>query len=238
MVSNCVSYNSYPPGRSLGVRSTFSRIFILGSLLILLGSPALAQTAVIDHGVYGELFPVAEKDLREVFKARLRTLSETGRMAELEAEFRTKAEATATRPAAVANLSPTIEERTFTHDPTLIIENTITDHQSTGAPGNVLAKAGDRINPLDFVTPNKGLLFIDGEIPAQVAWAKEHSHLYHIILTNGAPAELTNTIGTQTYFDQGGHITAHYGIKQIPAKIEPQGKLLQITEFKIEAGCP
>jgi conjugal transfer pilus assembly protein TraW len=230
MLSNRLSYSSYPPGRSLGARSTLSPISILGLLLILLGASSEPYATVIDHGVYGELFPVAEEDLREVFKARLRTLSETGRIAKLEAEFKTKAEFAAARPTAVANLNPTTEERTFTHDPTLTIENTITDHL-----GNILAKAGDKINPLDFVTPHKGLLFIDGDVPAQVTWAKEHRDLYHTIVTNGAPAKLTNTIGAQAYFDQGGHITAHYGIKQIPARIEQQGKLLQVSEFKIEA---
>ena len=49
-----------------------------------------------DHGVYGTLFPVAEQDLREVFKSRLKHLTDTGRMQQLETEFRAKAESAAT----------------------------------------------------------------------------------------------------------------------------------------------
>ena len=202
---------------------------LLFHLLILLVPPPAAQAAVIDHGVYGTLFPVAEQDLREVFKSRLKHLTDTGRMQQLETEFRAKAESAAIRPAPITNLNPTVTPRTFTHDPTLVIDNTIVDHL-----GNILANQGDRINPLDHISLQKGLLFIDGDNPAHTAWATTHQDRFHIILVNGAPLDLSNTIGTAVYFDQGGYLTTHYGIKQTPAKIEQLDKLLQISEFKIE----
>jgi len=196
---------------------------------LVVSTQALAR--VIDHGVVGALFDVAEEDMRDVFKRRLDKLNETGRLQQLEIDFKAKAEQALVRPSPVLGLRPTTELRTFTHDPTFVVDKTLLDHQ-----GAVLALEGTRINPLDRIQLQKGLLFIDGDNQSHLNWAKTHKDHFYIILVKGAPFECQQQLGLDVYFDQGGHITTHYGIQQIPARIEQHGKLLQISEFKIDEG--
>jgi hypothetical protein len=75
--------------------------------------------------------------------------------------------------------------------------------------GNLIAAAGQRINPLDFVSVRQDLVFIDGDDPAQTAWAIEHYSdiKAKIILVNGSPVELMTAKKRRFYFDQAGKLT-------------------------------
>lgn len=60
---------------------------------------------------------------------------------------------------------------TWTYDPGMTL-----DHDVSDTKGNLIAKAGQRVNPLDLVTVRQAMVFIDGDVPEQVEWAlgKEH----------------------------------------------------------------
>src|SRR3546814_9976282 len=57
--------------------------------------------------------------------------------------------------------------------------------------GNLIAAAGHRVNPLDFVAIKQDLIFVDGDDAAQVAWAtSRYTDLKaKIIFVNGSPIE-------------------------------------------------
>jgi conjugal transfer pilus assembly protein TraW len=38
------------------------------------------------------------------------------------------------------------------------------------------------------------------------------------------------------YFDQGGTLVTHFGIRAVPAVVEQQGRLLRITETPVKSG--
>lgn len=45
--------------------------------------------------------------------------------------------------------------------------------------------------------------------------------------------ELTQKLNKPVFFDQGGVLTTRFKIKSVPATIEQDGKLLKISEVKI-----
>lgn len=192
-----------------------------------------ADITVVDHGVHGELFEIAEEDMIEVLMRRLTQLKESGKLEEFQQEFQEKAKRSVLEPKAVAGITPTTHERVFYVDPTLTIEGDIILPEGMRHAGHVLAKKGDRINPLHTLKPHKGLLFIDGDDAAQQQFALTYAHQFEIVLVKGKPIELESSLNVPIFFDQGGLITKRYGINHVPAKMEIDGDRLKFTEFKL-----
>src|SRR3546814_8442688 len=76
--------------------------------------------------------------------------------------------------------------RSWDYDPTIAIERDIRDQK-----GNLIAGAGHRINPLDFVEIKQDLVFVDGDDATQLAWAtSRYTDLKaKIIFVNGSPID-------------------------------------------------
>jgi conjugal transfer pilus assembly protein TraW len=200
---------------------------------LLLDGENESNSTLVDHGVQGELFEIAEEDMIEVLMQRLNQLKESGKLAEFQKEFQEKAKKRLLEPKAVSHVTPTTHERVFYVDPTLTIEGGIVLPEGIPHAGHVLARKGDRINPLHTLKPHKGLLFIDGDDEAQQQFALEHAHQFDICLVKGKPLDLEEQLNLPIFFDQGGIITKRYGISHIPAKMEVDGDRLKFTEFKL-----
>ena len=78
---------------------------------------------------------------------------------------------------------------------------------------------------------------LDGDDPEQLAWATRRyaSTKAKLILVRGAPLELMKARQRRFYFDQGGSLVKHFGIRAVPATVEQQGRLLIITEQPVRA---
>ncbi len=200
---------------------------------LLLDGENESNSTLVDHGVQGELFEIAEEDMIEVLMQRLNQLKESGKLAEFQKEFQEKAKKRLLEPKAVSHVTPTTHERVFYVDPTLTIEGGIVLPEGIPHAGHVLARKGDRINPLHTLKPHKGLLFIDGDDEAQQQFALEHAHQFDICLVKGKPLDLEEQLNLPIFFDQGGIITKRYGISHVPAKMEVDGDRLKFTEFKL-----
>lgn len=203
-------------------------------LTILMISGAFADSRVIDHGVFGTLFPVVEEDMITVLKTKLHTLEQSGKLQQVKEDFQNRVQEKLLKPTPVSNLTPTEEERQWIYDPTLTLTSDIHNHD-----GQVIAKKGDRINPLHKLKPTQGLLLLDGDDPLQQAWAKAHQKDYVMILVKGKPLELEQKWGIPIYFDQGGYLCQTYGISHVPArvdvrKVDVTSDVLTVTEFKAE----
>jgi conjugal transfer pilus assembly protein TraW len=79
------------------------------------------------------------------------------------------------------------------------------------------------------------LLFLDGDDPAQVAWALKQDRQAKLILVSGAPLELMKARQRRFYFDQGGKLTERFGISAVPARVRQQGRLLAVSEIALPA---
>jgi conjugal transfer pilus assembly protein TraW len=200
---------------------------------LLLGNEKELEITLVDHGVHGELFEIMEEDMIEVLMRRLGQLKESGKLAEFQKEFQEKAKKRLLEPKAVSHMTPTTHERVFYADPTLTIEGDIVLPEGLNNAGHVLARKGDRVNPLHTLKPHKGLLFIDGDDEAQQQFAVEHAHQFDICLVKGKPLALEEHLNLPIFFDQGGIITKRYGIAHVPAKMEIDGDRLKFTEFKL-----
>lgn len=202
---------------------------LIAPLLACLGTatPALAR----DYGQQGAVWPIVEPDLLAQIRARLTHLEKTGETARLNEELKRRTIARVNRPEPVAGVGPASATRSWRFDPTITVERTIADDK-----GRVIIAAGTRVNPLDTVPLRSTLVFLDGDDPAQLAWAARRfgSARAKLILVRGAPLALMKARQRRFYFDQSGSLVKHFGIRAVPATVEQQGRVLVVTEQAIE----
>lgn len=189
--------------------------------------PALAR----DYGQQGAVWPVVEPDLLAQIHARLAHLEKTGETARLNEELKRRTIARVNRPEPVAGVGSAAATRSWRFDPTITVDRNIADDK-----GRVIIAAGTRVNPLDTVPLRAPLVFLDGDDPAQLAWAARRFGRTRpkLILVRGAPLELMKARQRRFYFDQGGSLVKHFGIRAVPATVEQQGRVLLVTEQAIE----
>lgn len=192
-----------------------------------LATPALAR----DYGQQGAVWPVVEPDLLGQIHARLAHLEKTGETAQLNEELKRRTIARVNRPEPVAGVGSAAATRSWRFDPTITVDRNIADDK-----GRVIIAAGTRVNPLDTVPLRAPLVFLDGDDPAQLAWAARRfgGTRAKLILVRGAPLELMKARQRRFYFDQGGSLVNHFGIRAVPATVEQQGRVLLVTEQAIE----
>lgn len=190
-----------------------------------------AQASARDYGQQGTVWPVIEPDLLQQIHARLQHLEATGQTARLNEELKRRTIARVNRPEPVAGITSASETRVWRFDPTITVERDIANDK-----GRVIIAAGTRVNPLDTVPLRQALVFLDGDDPAQLAWAAQRygAARAKLILVRGAPLELMKARQRRFYFDQGGNLVKHFGIRAVPATVEQQGRVLVITEAPIK----
>lgn len=199
------------------------------------GSQA-ADSQVKDLGVYGETFPIEEKNLLEAIKTKLQALAASGKLEEHQRIIVKKAKEQLNRPPVPMNwkIHKTTEPRSFDWDPTITVPYDLKDHE-----GRVFHRKGTKVNPLDTHSFRCPFLFVDGDDPEQVAWAiKQHqlaevSHKPKIILVQGAPLKLSEKLNLPIYFDQSGVLVKKFGIGQVPARVAQKEKVLIVDEVNL-----
>ncbi len=194
-----------------------------------------ADSRVPDPAVYGETFPIEEKSLLDLIKAKLQALSESGKLEGHQQTILRHAKEQLNRPPPVKNIHKTITPRSFYWDPSLTVPYDLKDHQ-----GNVFHRKGVKVNPLDTRSFRCPFLFVDGDDPKQVAWAIKQRQLADasrkpkIILVQGAPFDLSKKLNLPVYFDQSGVLVRKFGITQTPATVSQEGKALLVTEVNLD----
>jgi len=202
-----------------------------GALVILCSLTLSSAGQASDHGVVGQTFPVIETDLLSVIEQRLQNLQASGGIDRMNAEFARRAEAKVRRPTPVAGITPATQARVWAFDPTIVIEKDVKDQK-----GNYVARAGQTVNPLDFVAMHQALVFVDGDDKAQMEWAtSQYSDLKaKIILVSGSPIEEMTARKRRFYFDQEGRLTGKFGVRHTPAVAEQDGKIIKVSEIKLK----
>lgn len=196
------------------------------------GVLATAPASAKDLGVYGETFEISEEDLLHQIARRLGEMRTSGELERLETEFVERSKAKILRPDPVPGIARVQEPKVWTYDPSWTAPEDITDTE-----GRLIIAAGQSINPLDAVAMRTPLILIDGDDEKQLEWALRQSDLspwgVKIILVNGAPFELEQSIQQPVYFDQQGLITAKFGVTAVPARISQVGRMLQVEEVAL-----
>lgn len=207
------------------------RLLENGSLILLCALTFSSAGQASDHGVVGQTFPIIETDLLSVIEQRLTKLQASGGIDRMNGEFARRAEAKVRRPTPVAGITPATQARVWVFDPTIVIEKDVKDQK-----GNYVARAGQTVNPLDFVAMHQALVFVDGDDKAQMEWAtSQYSDLKaKIILVSGSPIEEMTARKRRFYFDQEGRLTGKFGVRHTPAVAEQDGKVIKVSEIKLK----
>jgi conjugal transfer pilus assembly protein TraW len=203
---------------------------LLAPFAIGAGTPLSPIRAGVDHGQMGQTWPVIEPDLLAVIKTRLDAAQASGKLDALNRQFADKVKQRVMQPGPVAGIAAATEVRSWEFDPAIVVENDIRDHR-----GNLIAVAGQRVNPLALSGLSKKLVFINGNDSAELAWAMQRGgeEAAKIIFVDGSPFTQMQTHRRRFYFDQDGRLTTHFGILHTPAVVERKGDLLLVTEHVI-----
>ena len=201
----------------------------LAMLLAGLSFAAMTPAAARDLGVRGATWPVAEPDLLMQIEARLLDMRQSGELARLQDEARTRARRNLEQPDPVPGIAPAKTERSRLFDPAITVARDIRTPD-----GVLIAAAGTRVDPLTRLPLTRGLVFIDGRREAEIAWALAHDRPAKIVLLAGRPLDLMRRYRRPFFFDTGGRLAARFGIAATPTLIEQDGDRLRLTEIPVE----
>lgn len=208
---------------------TFAGLGCIGAALLLTGS---VGSQARDFGQVGQTFPVIETDLLATIETRLRRAQASGELDRVNAMFAKRVEAKARRPTPVAGITAADQPRSWNFDPAITLERDIRDQK-----GNLIASAGQRVNPLDFVVIRQDLVFVDGDDAEQLDWATRQfaDAKAKIIFVNGSPIEAMTARKRRFYFDQEGKLTHRFGIQHTPAVVTRAGTVMRVSEMVLPA---
>ncbi|PKA32743.1 type-F conjugative transfer system protein TraW [Cedecea lapagei] len=188
-----------------------------------------ASAGAKDLGTWGNVFEPAEQDMLVFIQDRLKGMEQSGELERLKNEATERVKKHAVRPKPVDGLPRALKYRAFAFDPTFTVQETITDMQ-----GNIIARKGDQVNPLDKVPFSQVLYFIDGDDKEQIAWAKQQiagQTNIKVILVNGNIKETSDVLDERIFFDQSGVLTRKFGFAHTPARISRDGRVLKVEEI-------
>ena len=223
-------------GRLIPIRCATSnrpkrRCLALVAVLVL-GGVATGNRAE-DLGTVGETYAIAEPHLLSYIEQTLREKEKSGELANLEEQAKSRVVESIRNPKPLAGIRRTQTARTFYFDPSIKVEQNITDDK-----GNIIVPAGTTKNPLEVVSLSKHLLFFDGRDREQVRDARALIDHYggkvKPILIAGSYLDLMKAWQLSVYFDQQGVLTGKFGITQVPALVSQEGMRLRIDEFKVQ----
>ena len=179
----------------------------------------------------GPTYRIEETDAIETIQNRLKHMQQSGELARLENEAKGNIEKSILEPKPIDGVM-TVEKGAVRYfDPTWVLNQDLYDDA-----GNVMAKQGTAVNPLDVMPIRDKLFFFDGRDRAQVELAKAYAAKYGSdftpILTAGSWTDLSNELQRAVYFDQMGKMTQRLTITAVPALVMQEGKLMKIEEIK------
>lgn len=187
------------------------------------------NTVAKDLGQFGELFPIKERNLLDVIQERLNAIEKNGGFDALNKEMQQKAKDRLNRPEPVLKKkADETTERLF--DPSVTLSKDLKNEK-----GVVFAKKGTKVNPLNIVSFEMKLYFIDSDDESQVQWLLKQDIKIRdkIILTNGNPLELEKKLNKKIYFDQKSLLINRLKISAVPSVVFRQGDQLMIREVSI-----
>jgi conjugal transfer pilus assembly protein TraW len=196
-------------------------------VFLALGSFAASPAWARDYGKHGNVWAIVEPDLLAQIHARLAAMEASGETKKLNEALRRKTIARVNRPEPVAGIVRAEVKRQWHFDPTITVNEAIADDK-----GRTVIAAGTRVNPLDSARLRHPLVFLDGDDASQLVWASERfgKSGAKFILVRGAPLQLMKARQRRFYFDQGGKLVAHFGIRAVPSTVTQDGRRLLVTE--------
>lgn len=201
--------------------------------VIFFGIPLPHAAFSIDLGVYGQTYLIQEEDLLDFIQRKIQLMQENGEWKKLEDQFKENVKRHADRPTPVRMITRATEYRTWNYNPSITVPYDLHD-----AEGRVIAKMGTTINPLQYVSLHKGIIFFDGDDLEQVEKVKELDATLKgkvkLVLIRGSVSDNEKRFSKTIYFDQEGRLVNKFGIQHVPAIVfQKESTYLTIEEIKI-----
>lgn len=185
-----------------------------------------------DLGVIGQTYPIIEVDFLDWIKNKLFVMQQNGELSSAQQQLLGNTKEYMVRPKPVVMVTKATENRSFTYDPSVVVPYDITDHL-----GNIIYRAGTRVNPLQKMPLSKALLFFDGDDVEQCHWVQQMDSQLKgkdkLILVKGDVIAQQKVWQRVVYFDQQGLITKRLDIQHAPAIVTQQDHHLFIREIKL-----
>lgn len=184
-------------------------------------------------GQLGDVWAIQEQNLLSFIENRLHERLDGKSEQEMQEEIIKQVTESALRPQGFY-LPRAAENRERSFDPSYTVNQDLADHK-----GRVFAKKGTVVNPFSLYRFNQTLIFIDGDDPEQVRWAKKFkadTAERKLILVNGNVKEAEDLLNEQIFFDQNAVLIQRFRIERLPTVIDEwKGKnLLRIREFALK----
>ncbi|MDQ2765342.1 MAG: type-F conjugative transfer system protein TraW, partial [Pseudomonadota bacterium] len=107
-----------------------------GLLLVSATCPFASAVLARDHGVMGQTWGIVEPDLLTTIDTKLRTMQANGGIARMQQALVARTEERVHNPVPVSGIEPAREARSWTFDPSIVVQNDIRDTK-----GNIIARA-------------------------------------------------------------------------------------------------
>ncbi len=205
--------------------SVGARLWVWATVTAAAASSAVAQAL-------GPTYEIVEPDMLAELKARALELERTGELQRRLQEGVRRAERTLREPRGPAELPQAIKRRTHFVDPTLTVEEDIVTPD-----GVVIARRGQRVNPLEQVSWSGTWVFFDARVPAQLAEVRrllaEGRSVVKPVLVAGSYLDAAKQLSRRVYFDQEGVLVRRFGIEATPATVRQEGLRLRVDEYPV-----
>lgn len=182
-------------------------------------------------GTIGQVYLIEEMDFLEFIKSRASLMEKDGSLFNLQKDMQKHAKSYRDRPTPVVGITQAMETKNWLVDPSIVL-----DHDIFAPDGKLIVRLGTRINPLDYVSLSKTLIFYDADDKKEVEWVIElHKKLNNkdkLILVKGSSISEEKRFSQKVYFDQGGCLVKRFNIKHVPAVVTQEGSSLRIREVK------
>jgi conjugal transfer pilus assembly protein TraW len=185
------------------------------------------QLFAVNLGVRGTIYSIKEPDMLTGIHARLDAMQESGELKRQKKAVIARSIAHILRPTPVSTVSDLKSgdtPRTHFFDPSIVLNKNIINSQ-----GDLIAKEGTVINPLDHMHFHETLVFINSDNKDQMSWVKgliakfrSQSKRFKIILVNGNINTSTQYLKNRVYFDQTGSLCHKFSIIHTPTMVFQQ----------------
>lgn len=186
--------------------------------------------ALLAADVIGPTYSIGEEAADKAILRVLKEKQDSGELKRLQKEAVERSMASARNPKPVAGITNAKERRVVAIDASVTYPDDIKDPM-----GNVIVKAGTKVNPLEIMPLTRVLVFFDGKDIEQVEavgrMLAQPGARVRPILVSGSWLDLSKRWKQQVYFDQMGQLTQRFGITAVPAIVRQLGNRLVMEEL-------
>jgi hypothetical protein len=118
-------------------------------------------------GVYGSIYSISEPDMLTAIHEKLEIMKSNGELASQKKNFIDESIKHILRPPSVKNVTDlgSLTPKSYLFNPSIILDKNITNLN-----GEVIVKAGTKINPLKIKSFDEALIFINGDNTKEINW--------------------------------------------------------------------